>query len=64
MSNCERNGILKHLWSGIIAVIFGLVLQTAGAVFWAGTMQARINAAEVRIDRLEVRVDCVSSRRP
>jgi len=57
MSNCERNGILKHLWSGIVAVLLTLGVQTGGAIYWAGAMSARMHAAERRIERLEARVD-------
>lgn len=63
MSACERNGILKHLWSGIAAIVIALSLQTAGAVFWAGTMQARMVSAEKRLDRVEQRLDA-TARRP
>jgi len=63
MSICERNGILKHLWGGIVAILLALLMQTAGAVFWAGAMTARMDAAEGRIERLENRMDCATARR-
>ena len=56
MSICERNGILKHLWGGIVAVLLAIAVQTGGAVFWAGAMTARMQLAEQRIDRLETRL--------
>ena len=65
MSVCERNGILKHLWSGIVAILLGLCIQTGGAVFWAGMISARMTAAEKRLDRVEQRLDATASaRRP
>ena len=65
MSESERNGLLKHLWSGIVAILLALFIQTGGAVFWAGAMSARMRSAEQRLDRVEHRLDATaSSRRP
>jgi hypothetical protein len=52
----ERNGILKHLWGGILAILLAVAVQTGGAVFWAGTMAARMDSAEQRLNRIECRV--------
>jgi hypothetical protein len=56
MSAGETNGIKRHLWSGIGAVLVFLAGQTVTAFYWAGQISARMYHVEVDVGRLDERL--------
>jgi hypothetical protein len=51
-----ESSLKKHLWAIAGSVIVTLLMQTAGAIYWAGSINARMANAESAIARCDNRV--------
>ena len=58
----EPNGMRRTLWGVAGVVLSGLVLQTGALLWWAGGMDARMTAAELRAASSEKRAAASESR--
>jgi len=48
-------GIIRHAWAAAGTIVAALLVQTAGALFWAGSITARMNAVERDVVRVDSR---------
>jgi len=55
---------IRHAWAAVGAIVAALLAQTAGALFWAGSITARVGAVERDVVRIENRLQARQSAQP
>jgi len=56
MRDNHDNGLKKHLWSGILTIVLFLVGQSFAGVWWASSIETRVDHAEGGLKLCEQRV--------
>lgn len=50
-----RPEFLKHIWGAAATILTTLAVQTGGAIYWAGSIHARVTLLEKNCVRMEER---------
>jgi len=46
----------RHVWAAAGSIVAALLVQTAGAIYWAGSISARVDAVEKNVVQNESRL--------
>ncbi len=52
----ETDCLKWHLWRAAIAIVVALMIQTLAAVYWGGSMSARMKNCEDDVGQLQAHV--------
>jgi len=63
MSTIEKNSLKLQIWAAAGTMIAAVLLQSAAALFWAGTITARMTNVESNLVRCEERLHNVETTR-
>lgn len=61
---CHANGLKRYLTGVAIAVTTAILIQSASLIWWAATINTRIQYVEKNVDGLSARVHTIEVSRP